>query len=99
MEQSPSPKVNNSWANQKFPHISWKPKVRLIEFMPASYTSRSTATVTSHLHLGLPSCFHGIRFPSQNLYELVLSPYVTHPGHLILLDLITWTEFVEEIRS
>ena len=67
--------------------------------MPASYSCRSTATVSSHLRLGLPSCFLGLRLPSQNLCELVLSPYVTYPDHFSLRDLITWTEFVEELRS
>ena len=51
---------------------------------------RSTLTLSSHLHLCLPSGLFPSDFPTKTLYEPLLSPIrAALPAYIILLDLIT----------
>ena len=61
---------------------------------------RSVLILASHLGLGLPSGLVPSGFPTKTLYTALPSPIrATCPGHLILLDLITWTKLGEKYRS
>ena len=77
--------------------LSW---ARSIQFMlPHPNSRRSILILSSHLHLGFTSCLFPAR-PTKTLYTPLISPIcATCPGHLILLDLITWIIFGEEYIS
>ena len=65
---------------------------------PSSWIS--ILILSSHLRLGLPSCFSPTCFPTKTLYTPLLSPIrATCPTNLILLYLITRLIFGEEYMS
>jgi hypothetical protein len=62
-------------------HLSqfWARSIQLTSSQPISF--RSTLTLTSHLHLGLPGGLFLSGFPTKTLYEPVLSPLKCHMPH------------------
>ena len=91
MEQSPSWEAIRFSASQEVPHNLWNPKVYyrihkcpppvpiLSQFDSVHPNSwRSILILSSHLRLGLPSCF-----PTKTLYTTLLSHIraMSHPSH------------------
>ena len=71
-----------------------------IQYMPHPTSWRSILILSSHLSLGLSSCFFPSSFPTKTLYLPLPSPIpATYPAHLILLDFITRKIFGEQYRS
>jgi len=116
MEQSPweanrfsaSQEIPHFYGNRRFitaftnachPSLSWASSIQSIPPHPTS--RRSILILSSHLHLGHPSCFFPPRFPHQNpVYNSPSTPiHATCPAHLIFLDFITQTTLGEEYGS
>ena len=71
-----------------------------IQYMPHPTSLRSILILSSHLSLGLTSCFFLSSFPTKTLYAHLLSPVcATCSTHLILLYSFTQLVFGEEYRS
>ena len=81
-------------------HLSLS-SARSIQSMPSHPTSwRSILILSSCLCLGLPRGLVPSGFPTKTLCTVLPSPiHATCPGHLILLNLITWTKLGEKYRS
>jgi hypothetical protein len=63
-------------------------------------TSWKTILILSHLRLGLSSVVFLSGFPTKTLYTPLLPAVrATCPFHLILLDFVTRTIFIEEYRQ
>jgi hypothetical protein len=65
-------------------------RARLIQSTPSHPISlKSILILSTHLHLGLPSCIFPSGFPTNILYAFLVSHiHATCPAHLILLGLI-----------
>jgi len=67
---------------------------------PQPTSSRSILILSSNLWMGLQSCLFPSGFPTKILYTPLLSPTrATCITHLILLDFISRTIFIEQYRS
>ena len=67
--------------------LSWARSIQLMSPHPTSW--RSTLTLSSHLHLGLPSGLFPSGLPTKTLYVRLLSViHSTCRAHLIVFDLI-----------
>ena len=68
-----------------------------IQFIPPHHTSsRSILILSSLRRLGLPSGFFPSGFPTKPLYTFLHSPIrATCPGHLVLLDFITYRVLIK----
>jgi hypothetical protein len=107
---SPSQGAANCADTQEIPSILWNPKVQCSQEPSTDpylepYQSnphhtislRSILILSTHLRLGLPSCFFTSGFPTDILYAFLFSPIrATWPAHLILLDLIIRSILAEE---
>jgi hypothetical protein len=114
MELSPSWEAANCAATQELPSILRNPKfhhhvhksptlVLILSQIDAGHTTpsylRSLLTLSTCLHLGLPSCLFPSGFSTNILHAFLFSPNrATCPAHLILLDLIILIMFGEECR-
>ena len=78
--------------------LSWASPIQSIYPHPTS--RRSILILSTHLRLGLPSCFLPSGFPTKTLYTPFSSPIrATCPAHLIILDFITRTILGEQYKS
>ena len=78
--------------------LSWASPIQSIYPHTTSY--RSTLILSTHLHLGLPSCLLPSGFPTKTLYTPLSSPTrATCPAHLIRQDFITRSILGEEYKS
>ena len=67
---------------------------------PYTTSWKSILTLSSYLHLGLPSGIFSSGFSTKTLYAPLFSPIrVTCPAHHIFLDFITRTLLGEQYRS
>ena len=115
MEQRPSWYTNQFWASQQIPRILWNLKfltavarARHLSLSWASWNQsipphqtfpRSNLILPSHLRLGLSSGVFPSGFPINTLYKPPHPIRSTGRAHLVLLDFITLTIFVEQHRS
>jgi hypothetical protein len=66
---------------------------------PHPISLRSILILSTHLHLGHPSCLFPSSFPTNILYSFIFAPIrTTCPAHLILLDLILLIMLSEEYK-
>jgi len=77
--------------------LSWATSIQSIP--PHATSWRSILILSSHLRLVLPSGFFSSGFPTKTPYTHLPPVRTICPAHLILLDFITRTIFVEEYRS
>ena len=77
--------------------LSWASSIQSIPAHPPFW--RSILTLSSLIHLGLPSGFFPSGLPTKTLYTPLLSPTrATYPAHLTLFDFITRTILGEQDR-
>jgi hypothetical protein len=91
-----NPKVHYRIHNGS-PPITIPSQVNPFHTSPSHISKIHFQILTSHLHLELPRNLFHSGFPTQTLYEPLLSPTrATSTTHLVLLDLITRVIFGEE---
>jgi hypothetical protein len=94
MEMSPSWQAASCASTQRFSSILWNPKVHyhvhkssplfpILRQINPVYTTPSylwsILVLSTHLHLGLPTCLFPPAFPTNILYTILFSPFVLHP--------------------
>jgi hypothetical protein len=96
MEQSPSWEANGSPASQDISRLYGTRSFIAVVTKPATGPYPNPVSlwfvliISSHLLLGLSSCFFPSGFPTKLSYKIFISPMrATCTTHLVLLDLIT----------